>query len=746
VERRLAAILAADVVGYSRLMGIDEEGTLRSLKRLQDEIISPKVAEHQGRIFKLMGDGVLAEFPSVVGAVRCAVDVQTAIAERNAGTSEDRRIFYRVGINLGDIVVEGNDIFGDGVNVAARLEGLAEPGGICVHRTVRNEVRDRLPVAFEDMGEVAVKNIVRPVRAFRIRLDRGASPPVASRALARRRPGILVAAAAALVVTAAGAAGFWLRPWEGAHRDTASGATCAAIPDKPSVAVLPFANLSEEQGQAYFANGLGDDLITQLSQVSGLFVIDRNSISGYRDKTVRPQTVACDLGVRYVLEGSIQRSGQHLRINAQLIDAGDGHHLWSERYDRETADVFALQDDVIGRIVSALKVELTSAEQQQIARIPTRNLEAYDYYLRAESENLYKADNLSIGRALGFYRKAVELDPDFAEAYAGYARAAVEIWRLDYDQSLSAAEARKGAYDAAGRALALDSRNARAYAALAILQLGDRRHAEAVESARKAVDLNPNDAEAAANLAIVLAYSGQLAEAVTTIEGAQRLNPSPPPAFKLLAGRVFYMARQYDRAIAALEAVREAWPSVETVHEFLAASYARFGKLELARQAVAKLAKIFPGNSIAYYALLYDYYLREQDLAFHLDSLKLAGVTDWPYGLEGRPENRMTGPALKALVIGRTWTGRIYRGNAGDGTPFFQQFDSEGRVAYRTGDSFSTGNMRFDGDAVCLRFDGHNRDRWVCGSIYRNAAKAGGGSDDYLYLSATLPSFFTPNP
>jgi len=746
-QRRLAAILAADVVGYSRLIGIDEEGTLRTLKRLQDEIIGPKVAEHQGRIFKRMGDGMLAEFPSAVGVVRCAVEVQAAIALRNAGTPEDRQILYRMGINLGDIVVEGDDIFGDGVNLAARLEGLADPGGICVHRTVRNEVRDRLPVAFEDMGEVAVKNITRPVRAFRVLPDGARAPPVPSRAPAGRKTRI-VAVAAALAVAAAGATGLWLRSWEGARKQTVtvSVPACAPVPERPSVAVLPFANLSEEQGQAYFADGLGDDLITQLSQISGLFVIDRNSTSGYRDKTIRPQKVACDLGVRYVLEGSVQRSGNRLRINVELIDAGDGHNLWSDRYDREISDVFALQDDVIGRIVSALEVKLTTAEQQQLARIPTQNLEAYDYYLRAETENYYKADNLSVGRALGFYRKAAELDPNFAEAYAGYARAAVEIWRLDYDQSLSAAVARKGAYDAAGRALALDPSNARAYAVLAILQLGDRRHAEAIESARKAVDLNPNDAEAAANLAIILAYSGQSKEAVEAIERAQRLNPNPPPGFQLLAGKVFYITRQYDRAIETLEAVRKVWPSVETVHEFLAACYARTGKLELAHQEIAALGKIFPDNSIAYYGLLYDYYEREEDLAYHLESLRLAGMTQWPLGLEGRPDDQVTGPALKAIVLGRTWTGRLCNGRPGGGAAFVQQFDAEGRVAYRTNNSFATGSTRFDGDSVCLRFDGHFRDKWLCGSIYHNASKAGGSSDDYLYLTPSLPRFFTLNP
>ena len=576
VQRRLAAILAADVVGYSRLIGQDEEGTLRALKAVQDEVIAPQIAKHQGRIFKLLGDGVLAEFASIVEAMRCAMAVQEAMAGRNAEAAEDRRIRYRIGINLGDVVAEGDDLFGDGVNVASRLEGLADPGGICVSRTVRNEVRDRLPVVFDDMGEIAVKNIARSVRTFRVRLE--GAPPLPVRAPTKKDfAATKLAATAVAVLIAIAIAVLWWRPWQTVPAIVASG-SCRPVPDRPSVAVLPFASLSAEPDQAYFAAGLGDDLITQLSQISGLFVIDRNSAAGYKDKQVKPREVACDLGVRYLLEGSVQRSGGRLRINVELVDTEAGNHLWSDKYDRDASDVFAVQDDVISRVVSALRVTLSSGERQQIARIPTTNLEAYDYYLRAEEENFYKADYQTIGRSLGFYHKAITLDPNFADAYAGYARAAVEIWRLDFDYVMSPPVARKAAYDAAGRALALDPGNARAFAALAILQLGDRRFDEAISSAHRAVTLNPNDAEAAANLAFVLAYSGQAAGAVTAIEQALRLNPAPSPGFQLLAGKVFYIARQYDRAIAALETVRTLWPSVETVHEFLAASYARTGR------------------------------------------------------------------------------------------------------------------------------------------------------------------------
>ena len=739
MDRRLVAILAADVVGYSRLMGRDEEGTLRALKAIEDEVVAPKVAGHQGHIVKLMGDGVLAEFASVVEAVRCAIEVQAAVAERNGTVPEDRRVVYRIGINLGDIVAEGNDIFGDGVNVAARLEGLADPGGICVSRTVRNEVRDRLAVAFDDMGEIAVKNIARPVHAFRVVMG-GKAPPLStakSRANSRLRPAVVAATAVAI----AAACLLWWRPWESGSMPQSA---CAAVPDKPSVAVLPFANLSAEPDQAYFASGLGDDLITELSRISALFVIDRNSLAGYRDKP--PQKLACDFGVRYVLQGSVQRAGGRLRINVQLVDAKDGNHLWAERYDRDSADIFSVQDDVISRIVAALEVTLTTGERQHIARIPTRNLEAYDYYLRAEAENFYKSDFRTIGRALDYYQKAIALDPNFAEAHAGLARAAVEIWRLDYDHVLSPVVARRNAYDAAGRALSLDPSNARAYAALATLQLVDRRHDEAIESARRATSLNPNDAEAAANLALVLAYAGESANAVAAIDQALRLNPAPPPGFLLLAGKVYYIAGQYDRAIAALETVRDIWPSAETPHEFLAASYARTGKLDLAHREAAALAKVYPDNNLAFYRLFYEYYRKQEDLLNHLDALKLAGIADWPFGLEERPEDLVTGSALQKLVFGRTWTGRLWTGPSGGDVSFVQEIHSDGDVAYRTSATFLTGSARLDGNALCIRYEGYQRNDWLCGSIFHSTNYPMRGESDYLYLSPLLPRFFTPKP
>ncbi len=341
VERRLAAILAADVAGYSRLMGVDEQGTLAVLKMHRRELIDPKIVEHHGRIVKTTGDGVLIEFPSVVEAVSCAVEVQQSMADRNAEISPEKRIEFRVGINLGDVIVEDGDIFGDGVNLAARLEALAEPGGICVSRTVRNQVRDKLSYAFEDMGEQIVKNIARPIRAYRVRLASGRA--TSARSLGAALP----------------------------------------LPDKPSIAVLPFQNMSGDFDEEYFADGIVEELITALSHVKWLFVIARNSSFIFKDKAVDVKQVARDLGVRYVLEGSVRRAGSSVRITGQLVDAASGSHIWADRFDGALSGIFELQDRVTASVVGAIEPKLRVAEIERAQRKPTGSLDAYDLYLRA---------------------------------------------------------------------------------------------------------------------------------------------------------------------------------------------------------------------------------------------------------------------------------------------------------------------------------------------------------------------------
>ena len=384
VQRRLAAILAVDVVGYSRLMGDDEAGTLAALKAHRREFITPKTAEHGGRIVKLMGDGALVEFASVVDAVECAVALQHGLSERNADTPEDRRIVFRIGVNLGDVIIDGDDIYGDGVNVAARLEGLAQPGTICISRTVFDHVKGKVELGFEDLGEHRVKNITDPVHAYRVLTGPDDAGKLIGRAKPKpppwKRPAI--ATGFAILVAIAGM-GIWLRASSPAIEQASVAEMAFPLPDKPSIAVLPFANMSDDPDQEYFAQGITDDLITDLSNVSGLFVISRNSTFGYKDKAVKIRQVAEELGVRYVLEGSVRRVGDEVRINAQLIDALTGGHVWADRYDRNLEDIFAIQDEVVDEVVSALSVELESGEQNRLNRTYALSPESYDLFLRA---------------------------------------------------------------------------------------------------------------------------------------------------------------------------------------------------------------------------------------------------------------------------------------------------------------------------------------------------------------------------
>jgi adenylate cyclase len=419
--RRLTAILAADMAGYSRLMGADEEGTLDRLKAIRREISDPKIAGHHGRIVKTTGDGLLVEFGSVVDAVRCAVEVQQTMAEHNVDIPAEQRIEFRIGINLGDIILEDDDIFGDGVNVAARLEALAEPGGICVSRVVRDQVRDKLDVAFEDLGEQEVKNIARPVRVFRIR-------------------------AITPAVDAQGAP-----------------APALALPDKPSIAVLPFANMSNDPEQEFFADGIAEDIITALSRYPSLFVIARNSCFTYKGHAVDVKQVGRELGVRYVLEGSLRKSGNRIRVTAQLVEAETGNHVWAERYDRDLADIFAVQDEITEAVTIAIAPAIAEAERQRAMRRPPESLDAWAAYQRG-LWHLCKVTEEDFTIALKLFETGTHLDPGFAGCYSGLALGRLQASAVY--QLVDPVEAQSSAELFARRAVALDGANAEALSCL----------------------------------------------------------------------------------------------------------------------------------------------------------------------------------------------------------------------------------------------------------------------------------------
>jgi adenylate cyclase len=749
--RKLAAILVADIVGYSRLAGADEDTTLARLRALRSDLIDPTTAVHNGRVVKRTGDGSIIEFRSVVDAVRCAIEVQNRMVERNAGLPPERRMEFRVGIHLGDVVEETDgDLMGDGVNIAARLEGIAEPGGICLSEDAWRQVQGKVAANFVDTGDRRLKNIPRPVRAFHLTSEnatatRPTSLPLARRLIAglatnRPRPDATVAflrrnaTLAGFLILLVIAAPFALpRLWpalEAPHSDQTHPPTV-----KRSIAVLPFKNMSGDQQQDYFADGLSDDLITRLSEISDLLVIARSSMSAFKGRAATAQEVGQTLDVQYVLEGSVRKSGNRVRINANLIHAIDAHQVWAEQYDEEISNIFTVQDEVISRIISALTVQLTDLEQSKLARAPTKNLEAYDYYLRAENEGYYNLDAKAPARAMAFYGKAIELDPSFADAQAGYARAAVQILRYDFDYLMSSAVARKRAYDAAGRALELDPNNSRAYVALAVLQLGDGRHADSIASARRAVNLDPSDSEALANLGMILAYSGEPTEAVAVTEQALRLNPSPAPGLRELAGIVFYNVRQYDRAIEEMKTVSAVWPAAATPHEHLAAAYAHLGRLDLARsEAGALLDYEFPKPSLAIARLWYGpYYKRAEDLNHHLEGLKAAGIPEWPFAFEGRAQDQIVGQALLALTVGHTWTGYVPL-HLGENTPFILQTDQENRVVYKSPHTLLSGIIRFEDNQLCMQFDGYLSNLWLCGAIYRLVPVSKDADVSYVYV------------
>jgi len=548
VERRLAAILAADVAGYSRLIGADEEDTLSRLKVLRGELIDPKIAEHRGRIVKTTGDGLLVEFASVVDALRCAAEVQVALAEGNAPLPPDRRVEFRIGINVGDIVVEDGDIFGDGVNVASRLEGLAEPGGICVSARVQEDATGRLDLAFEDMGEQALKNIARPVRAYRV-----------------------VAAAGSSMMRAS------------------SG---PPLPDKPSIAVLPFANMSGDPEQEYFVDGMVEEIITALSRIRWLYVIARNSSFTYKGQAIDVKQVGRELGVRYVLEGSVRKGGNRVRITGQLIDAATAAHLWADRFDGSLEDVFDLQDNVASSVAGVIEPALQAAETARSASRPTADLTAYDLYLRAYA--MVWSSARQIPQALRLMEQAIARDPHYRPALAWAAHCSFRLC-LDGASKDPDADRRKGA-DFARRALEVggDDPNVLANAAVALAYFGEDIGAM-VGLADRAVALNPSFARGWYVSGALRCWAGQSDAAIEHLAASLRLSPRARVGNSLaLLGRAYFLSGRFNEAVPKLLLAIQDDPSYPEPYRSLAACYAHMGRIDEARAIVSRLREITP--------------------------------------------------------------------------------------------------------------------------------------------------------
>ena len=548
-ERRLAAILAADVVDYTRLMDADEDATMATWWSVRKDVIDPQIAGHKGRIVKHTGDGFLAEFSTVLDAIRCATTIQMELNARNADCPRNRRMDFRMGVNLGDIVVDHEDIYGDGVNIAARLEGLADPGGICVSGGVYEQVHKRIDLAFEDMGEQPFKNIPRPVRTYRVQLK---GSPFA-------------------VIEA------------------------PSLPNKPSIAVLPFANMSGDPEQEYFADGIAEDIITSLSKLSQLLVIARNSSFTYKGRAVKVPEIGKELGVRYVIEGSVRKAGNRVRITAQLIDCSTGGHLWAERFDRELTDIFAVQDEVTQEIVSAMAVNLTGDEQERLKATGTNNPEAYDYFLRSREQfRLYSKEGTAQAQAL--LKRAIDLAPGYAPAYAYLAHTHhmnyVNQWNEPADRPL------EHAHELAQKAVALDGTDPWAHHALGTNYLWKRQHNQAIAELERAIALEPNFSAGLVFLGLTHHYAGNSKEAIELINRGMRLDPHYPDIRLHWLALAYFQLGRYEEAIDLLKRRLIRKPDTDISRVFLAASYGHLGQVDEAKVQWEEVFRINPDYSL----------------------------------------------------------------------------------------------------------------------------------------------------
>jgi adenylate cyclase len=580
LQRRLAAILSADVVGYSRLMGIDEAGTLSRLNALRRELIDPAIAAHSGRVVKLMGDGALVEFASAVDAVTCAIEIQRQLREHDASGSEADPIRFRIGINVGDIIIEGEDILGDGVNIAARIEGIAEPGGISISEDAWRQVQGKVAANFVDAGERSLKHIARPVRVYRLDLaQKVASTSRASRPL-------------------------------------------PAQPDKPSIAVLAFNNMSGDPEQEYFSDGISEDIITDLSKLSELHVIARNSSFTYKGKPVDVKQIGRELGVRYVLEGSVRKSGNRVRVTGQLIDAGSGAHVWADRFDRDLTDIFAVQDELTQEIISALRVKLTPEQKDRLVRKNTIEEEAYDLFMRGRELSWHATKSNSI-EARNLLERAVTISPDFAAAHsligATYANDYANGWAEIPEQSLQTA------LEIAERAVQLDEADPHAHEVLAMALFFHRELDRALAEARRCLALAPNSAGVHAVIARILTYSGDAASAINMIDAYMRLDPLYGDLTLHFLAEARVSLGQFDAAVAALKQRLERNPNSETSYALLAACYGHLGRIADARAAWAEVMRIAPNFSIERQRRILPY-KNPNDFERRVEGMRIAGL------------------------------------------------------------------------------------------------------------------------
>ncbi|MCH9051468.1 MAG: guanylyl cyclase [Proteobacteria bacterium] len=741
MERRLAAILAADVVGYSRLMEADEEATVRTLSTYR-EIIEGLVASHHGRVFGSAGDSVIAEFASPVEAVRCAVDIQRELEAHNVDLPEDRRMRLRIGVNLGDVIVEGDNLLGDGVNIAARLETLAEPGGISLARSVFDQVKKQLDLGYEYLGEHEVKNIAEPVQVYRVLTEPGAAGKIIgeTKRATQSWKRMALAAAVFVLIGVAGAV-TWLRPWEPTVEPASVERMAFPLPDKPSIAVLPFTNMSGDAEQGYFADGMAEDLITDLSKISGLFVIARNSSFVYKGRAVDVVSVGRELGVRYVLEGSVRRSGDRMRITAQLIDTATGGHLWAERYDGTLTDVFRLQDEIREKIIAALAVKLTPAERARKEVRETSNTNAHDAFLQGWSHYL-KSTPKQFAMAIPYFERAVALDPEYGRASAALASTYLSARLQGWHSALGMTPD-----DTLERGLghlrqAMRNPTSLAHQEMSGLLLQQKKFERGLAEADRAIALNANEPAGYAAKGQMLIFIGRASEGTDLVRRAMRLNPNYPVDYLFLLGVGQYLMQENRNASDTLERASKIADQHPGILTFLIASYGQLGRPGDASSAIDKIRALDKAATVPRWRVgttVLDAHIwpmkQATDMARLRDGLRKAGLPEFHDEWKLDRKHRLTGAEIKDISFGRTHNGFHPRSRL----KFTISRAIDGKFS-ASGLWNDKGTSRIIGDRIC--------NKWLkyaesCAVIYRNPSGSKDTGDDYILVQRSGAYSFT---
>ena len=741
MDRKLAAILAADVVGYSALMERDEQGTFERLKALRRTMFEPLVKEHHGRIFKMMGDGFLVEFASVVDAVACAAALQSGLHGHNEQVPEEERIILRIGVNLGDVIIEGKDRHGEGVNIAARLEQLAEPGGVCVSQPVIDQLSNKLPLVFDDIGEHRVKNIEKPVHAYRAKLE---GVPVKRRLFPTARSGLpAIAAVVAVLAVMAGGAAFWFNKAT-PSLETAPALGPLATDTRPSLVVLPLANLSDDKEQGYLADGITEDLTTELARIPGLFVVSRNAAFTYKDKNVSPPQIAKELGVRYILEGSTRRAGDDMQLNAQLIDAETGGHVWAERFDGEWVDVFALQDKVVSSIAGALKLRLITGQGMADIAGGTSIPAAYDAYLRG-LELYLRINNTpeEFAKAASYFRQALELDPDFGAAAAqlawiywdaddGRVKAMGVTWdEVDADLPKFLAEAAKHP-------------SVPYYQLTADLLVRERKSDEAIALLHKAVALDPSDPLTYAGLSQALIFNGRPKDGLEYLDAAMRVDPVWTDWRRYLAGLAAFGEGRYDDAAAAIEKIdlksNDPWSKLLGLHVLISA-YAHLGRSAEMPSATAAFRTVLMEGGHADYSRLrvqrFFVYKNDADINRLLEGLAKAGLPELPATADLPAKDRLSEAEIKSVFFGHEVSGRR---TVPDNVDYKAITSLDGATTVSFGSTTVQGTRWTQAGAVCVAYP---RDLTNCGAVFRNPSGTFEEKNEFLYVGPTARLAFS---